>query len=151
MNPTALPASLTGRIWFFCDYLVNGTACLLPVFVRLELLSPLSRKPNFGGTGYEPRGDQIAPLVPTTSIEAGPRERLGRPMEVPIAHRSLALRILFPLEDPPRSRTSTAMLLEPCFDSRVLLLTTARRVPFARSREVAEKMRANGRYSWVLA
>jgi hypothetical protein len=41
MNPTVLPASLTGRIWFFlnCEPLLTRLHWLM----ELELLSPLSR------------------------------------------------------------------------------------------------------------
>jgi hypothetical protein len=52
-NPTALPASLTGRIWFFCR--TNYEPQLNKTPTKSRLLSPLSRSASSSRPTYPPK------------------------------------------------------------------------------------------------
>lgn len=90
MNPTALPASLTGRIWFWCRYCELRRTKLLSR--SLEASPTPSRRVPFPGTmhrrsRYEPRLEYLSPIAFEPSPIGDPG-RLDATMEVPALARA---------------------------------------------------------------
>lgn len=134
-NPHALPASLTGRIWFFySEQLVSrdnrccgatGTAYGL----RVESISPLSRFEPRGlsaSAGYEPLDDFSSSLAGTL---VGVRARANpATMEVPSLTDPPEFRSLSPWRPPPESVEQESIPVRP----RIRTLPFALRVPDVR-------------------
>ena len=78
MNPTAFPASLTGRIWFFCrttDHNYCISDCSRPTFVPLTTFDSRRRFVRRLQVGYEPQVIHHR----NRAFDAATAGRLGRP------------------------------------------------------------------------
>lgn len=112
-NPLALPASLTGRIWFFVEYsqetllrygfCTSSRVVFTPLSIR-TLSGPLRQRGTSPWT--IPRPLSLEQIV--WGVDLG---RLSAPMEVPSPAVAARVQVSFPLRDLPRKTLSNRKLL----------------------------------------